>query len=73
MSAKIPDELAVIMFLHSMGDKLEATIAALRTMGDEKLTWDNVTARLIEEANSSVYRHSSGNQRALVFSSSKPM
>jgi gag-polypeptide of LTR copia-type len=71
MSAKIADELAVIMFLHSMGGKFETTIAALHTMGDQVLAWEDVTARLIEETNTSVYRHSPGNQIALVSSPPK--
>jgi gag-polypeptide of LTR copia-type len=33
MEAKVPEPLAVIMFLHSMRGQLEATVAALRTMG----------------------------------------
>ena len=65
MAAKVPEELAIIMFLHSMNGKFEAIIAAIRTMGDEKLTWDDVTARLLEEANSSTPRHVSGHQSAL--------
>jgi hypothetical protein len=36
MDAKVPSELAVIMFLHSMNSKYEATIAALRTLGNDK-------------------------------------
>jgi hypothetical protein len=35
MDAKGPSELAVIMFLHSMNGKYEATIAALRPLGDD--------------------------------------
>jgi hypothetical protein len=65
MAAKIPEELAIFMFLHSMNGKFETIIAALRTMGDEKLTWDDVTARLLEEACSSTPRHVSGHQSAL--------
>ena len=65
MSAKVPEELAIIMFLHSMNGKFEAIIAAIRTMGDDKLTWDDVTARLLEEANNSTPRQSSGHQSAL--------
>jgi hypothetical protein len=38
MAAEIPQELAIIMFLNSMHRKFEATVAALRTMGDAKLT-----------------------------------
>jgi gag-polypeptide of LTR copia-type len=54
MDAKLPQPLAVIMFLSSMRDQFEATFAALRTMGDDELSWDEVTSRLIEEASSSV-------------------
>jgi hypothetical protein len=49
MSARVPSKLAVITFLHSMNGKYEATIAALRTLGDDELNWDDVTARLIEQ------------------------
>jgi gag-polypeptide of LTR copia-type len=62
MAAKIPEEIASIMFLHSINGKFEAIIADLRTMGDENLTWDGVTAHLLEEANSSTPRHVSGHQ-----------
>ena len=52
MEAKVPEPLAVIMFLHSMRGQFEATVAALRTMGDDELSWDDVTSRFIEEASS---------------------
>jgi hypothetical protein len=65
MSAKVPDELAIIMFLHSMNGKFEAIIAAIRTMGDENLTWDDVTARMLEEANNSTPSQPSGHHSAL--------
>jgi hypothetical protein len=72
MNAKVPSDLAIIMFLHSMDGKFEGTITALRTLGDDKLTWDDVTARLIEEFNTSVKGQSSGgNATALVTSASK--
>ena len=32
MDSKVPPELAIIMFMHSMNGKYEATIAALRTL-----------------------------------------
>ena len=48
MEAKVPEPLAVIMFLHSMRGQFEATVAALRTMGDDELSWDDVTSRFIE-------------------------
>jgi hypothetical protein len=44
------------MFMHSMNGKYEATIAALRTLGDEQLTWEDVTTRLIEEYNTNAYK-----------------
>ena len=47
MDAKVPQPLAVIMFLSSMRGQFEATVAALRTMGDDELSWDDVTSRLI--------------------------
>ena len=56
MDAKVPLPLAVIMFLSSMRGQFEATVAALRTMGDDELSWDDVTSRLIEEASSAVSR-----------------
>ena len=56
INAKVPSELAIIMFLHSMNGKYEAVIAALRTLGEGKLTWDEVTTRLIEEYNTSSSR-----------------
>ena len=56
MDAKVPQPLAVIMFLSSMRGQFEATVAALRTMGDDELSWDDVTSRLIEEASSTVSR-----------------
>jgi gag-polypeptide of LTR copia-type len=36
MDSKVPPELAIIMFMHSMKGKYDTTIAALRTLGDEK-------------------------------------
>ena len=48
MKGKIPDELAVAMFLYSMNGKFESTVAALRQM--EVLSWDDVSTRLIEES-----------------------
>jgi gag-polypeptide of LTR copia-type len=50
MNAPIPDALAVIMFLSSLQGHFEATVAAIRSISDDNLTWDDVTSRLIEEA-----------------------
>jgi gag-polypeptide of LTR copia-type len=52
INAPIPDALAVIMFLSSLQGHFEATVAAIRSISDENLTWDDVTSRLIEEASS---------------------
>jgi hypothetical protein len=56
MDSKIQPELAIIKFMHSMNGKYEANVAALRTLGDEKLTWEDVTTRLIEEYNTNAYK-----------------
>jgi hypothetical protein len=56
MEAKVPESLAVIMFLHSIRGQFEATVAALRSMVDDYLSWDDVTSRFIEEASSVGYR-----------------
>jgi hypothetical protein len=56
IDAKVPRPLAVIMFLSSMRGQFEATVAALRTMGDYHVSWDEVTSRLIEESSSAVSR-----------------
>jgi gag-polypeptide of LTR copia-type len=52
MNAPIPDALAVIMFLRSLQGHFEATVAAIRSISDDNLTWDDVTSCLIEEASS---------------------
>jgi gag-polypeptide of LTR copia-type len=56
MEAKVPEPLAVIMFLHSIRGQFEATVAALRTKGDDELSWDDVISRFIEKASSVRYR-----------------
>ena len=60
MDAKVPSELSVIMFLASMKGHFAPTVAALRTMSDESLRWDDVTARLIEEADTAKAARGSG-------------
>jgi hypothetical protein len=72
MNAKIPTELAIIMFLHSMNGKFEATIAALKTMSDDSLTWNDVTARMIEESSSHSRASSTTPQTALVLGNTLP-
>ena len=75
MDSKVPPELAIIMFMHSMNGKYEATIAALRTLGDEKLTWEDVTTRLIEEYNTNTHKGSAStgnNATALATLKSSP-
>mgnify|MGYP003476565374 FL=1 len=47
MNAPIPGALAVIMFLSSLQGHFEATVAAIRSLSDDDLTWDDVTSRLI--------------------------
>lgn len=58
MDAPVPHELAIIMFLHSMSGHFEATVSALRTLGEDRLTWDDVTTRLVEEYNTRTHRRS---------------
>ena len=48
MDGKLPDELAVVLFLFSMDGRFDNTIAAIRQK-DTFITWDDVTTRLIEE------------------------
>jgi hypothetical protein len=38
------------MFLSSLQGHFEATVAAIRSISDDNLTWDDITSRLIEEA-----------------------
>jgi hypothetical protein len=56
MCAKVPQPRDVIMFLSSMRGQFEATVAALLTMGNDELSWNDDTSRLIEEASSAVSR-----------------
>lgn len=70
MGAKIPDDLYVIMFLHSMNGSFESTVAALRTMKKDDIKWDDVTSRLIEESTIARSRHR--HESALAASSSRP-
>lgn len=66
MDAKVPTELSVIMFLASMKGHFAPTVAALRTMSDDSLRWDDVTARLIEEADTVKAARGSSSGSALV-------
>jgi gag-polypeptide of LTR copia-type len=50
MGAKIDEDLSVVMLLSSMNGSFESTVEAMKTLGDEKLTWDDVCSRLIEVA-----------------------
>jgi gag-polypeptide of LTR copia-type len=54
MGAKIDYDLPVVMLLSSMNGNFESTVDAIMTLGDEKLTWDDVCSRLIEVAKTSV-------------------
>jgi gag-polypeptide of LTR copia-type len=73
MDSKVPPELAIILFIHSMNGKYEATIAALRTLGDEKLNWEYVNTRLIEEDDTNSYKGgtSTSNNNATVLATLK--
>jgi gag-polypeptide of LTR copia-type len=51
--AKIDEDLSVVMLLSSMNGHFESTVEAIKTLGDEKLTWDDVCSRLIEIAKTS--------------------
>jgi gag-polypeptide of LTR copia-type len=50
MGAKIDKGLSVVMLLSSMNGNFESTIKAIKTLGDEKVTWDDGCSRLIEVA-----------------------
>jgi hypothetical protein len=54
MNSPIPNYLAVVffMFLSSPKGNFGSTVAAIRSISDENLTWDYVTSGLIEEASS---------------------
>jgi predicted Zn-ribbon and HTH transcriptional regulator len=53
MGARIDKDLSVVMLLGSMNGHFESTVEAIKTLGDEKLTWDKVCSRLIEVAKTS--------------------
>ena len=65
MGAGLQDELIMTMFLGSVSERFPAIVAALRTMPDN-LRWDDVTARLIEEAREHKKQSRSGHGMALV-------
>jgi gag-polypeptide of LTR copia-type len=48
IGAKIDEDLSVFMLISSMNGHLESAVEAIKTLGDEKLTWDDVCSRLIE-------------------------
>jgi gag-polypeptide of LTR copia-type len=48
MGAKIDKDLSVVMLLSRMNGSFESTVEAIKTLGDEKLTWDDVCSILIE-------------------------
>jgi hypothetical protein len=50
MGAKIDKDLSVVMLLSSMNGNFESTVETIKTLGDEKLTWDDVFSRLIKAA-----------------------
>jgi hypothetical protein len=49
-------KLAKFRLNTPINGKYEATFAALRTLGDEKLTCKDVTTRLIEEYNTNTHK-----------------
>lgn len=50
MQTKIPDELAIAMLIAPIHvPELVPVAAAVKALSDDKATWDNVSARLIEE------------------------
>jgi gag-polypeptide of LTR copia-type len=53
MDAKIDEDLSMVMLLSSMNGSFEFTVEAIKTLGDEKLAWDDVCSRLIEAAKTS--------------------
>jgi hypothetical protein len=53
MGTKIDEDLSVVMLLSSMNGHFESTVAAIKTLDDEKLTWDDVCSRLIGVAKTS--------------------
>ena len=48
MNGKVPEDLAVIMFVFSSEGMFESTVAAVR-QSDRKLQWDDMTNAMIEE------------------------
>jgi gag-polypeptide of LTR copia-type len=53
MGAMIDEGLSVVMLLSSMNGNFKSTVEAIKKLGDEKLTWDDVRSRLIEVAKTS--------------------
>lgn len=58
MECSVPDSLQVAMLLASFGNVDESpygpVISALQTLGEDSLTWETVTARLLLEHNSRI-------------------
>jgi gag-polypeptide of LTR copia-type len=57
MGAKIDEDLSMVMLLSSMNFHFESTVEAIKTLGDEKLTWDEVCSRLIKVSKTSQNKH----------------
>jgi gag-polypeptide of LTR copia-type len=51
--AKIDKDRSVVMLLGSMNGHFESTVEAIKTLGDERFTWDDVYSRVIEVAKTS--------------------
>jgi gag-polypeptide of LTR copia-type len=53
MGANFDEDLSMVMLLNSMNGTFEFTVEEMMTLGDEKLTWDDVCSRLIEVSKTS--------------------
>jgi gag-polypeptide of LTR copia-type len=53
MGAKIDEDLSVVILLSSMNGHFKSTVDDVKTLGDEKLTWDDLCSKLIEIAKQS--------------------
>jgi hypothetical protein len=42
MGAKIDEDLSVVMLLSRINGNFESSVDAIKILGDEKITWDDV-------------------------------
>jgi hypothetical protein len=47
IDANIDEDLSAVILRGSINYNLESTVEAIKILGDEKLTWDDVWSRLI--------------------------